>query len=127
MFYNYGPAGSISFLTPKLVAAGVHLVAPTSGVYAGILFFQPSNNTNTATIVGSPAYSTVLEGTYYFPKATVLFAFNGAVNYNILVAYDVTFEFLSFGSTNVTSGFNNQYGTLANGSPLAGSGAVISQ
>jgi hypothetical protein len=127
MFYNYGPSGSITFNAPSLSLAGVRFVAPTSGTYAGILFFQPSNNTNGATLLGSTIYNTILEGAYYFPKAKVTFCFNGPVNYNILVAYNIVFEALTFGFTSVTSSFNNNYGSLANGSPLAGSGATISQ
>jgi Flp pilus assembly protein TadG len=126
-FYNYGPGGSITFNAPSLSLAGVQLVAPTSGTYAGILFFQPSNNTNGATLYGSTVYNTILEGAYYFPKAKVTFCFSGPVNYNILVAYDIVFQVLTFGFTSVTSSFGNNYGSLANGSPLAGSGATLSQ
>ena len=126
-FYNYGPSGGITFVAPSLVLSGVRLTAPTSGAYSGILFFQPSNNTSGATILGSGTFNTVLEGTYYFPRATVTFAFDGPVNYNILVAYDIVFEFLSFGATSVTSSFSNNYGTLATGSPIGGNGAVLSQ
>ena len=127
MFYNYGPSGGITLSAPTLSLAGVRLTAPTTGVYSGILFFQPANNTSTATIVGSAAYNTALEGSYYFPKATVLFAFDGPVNYNILVAYRIVFQLLSFGFTTVTSLFGNNYTSLANGSPLAGVGAVLTQ
>ena len=126
-FYNYGPSGGITFLSPSLLLSGVQLTAPTTGTYAGILFFQPSNNTTGATLLGSALFNTVLEGAYYFPKAKVTFAFNGPVNYNILVAYDIVFEFLTFGATSVTSTFSNNYGSLATGSPISGGGAVISQ
>ncbi len=126
-FFNYGPSGGITFNAPSLSLAGVRLIAPTSGIYAGILFFQPSTNTNGATILGSVAYSTVLEGAYYFPKASVTFCFDGLVNYNILVAWHVTFEALSFGFTSVTSGFANNYSSLVGGSPLVGAGAILSQ
>ena len=126
-FYNYGPSGGITFLSPSLLLSGVRFYAPTSGTYSGILFYQPTNNTNGATVIGSAAFNTILEGTYYFPRAKVTFAFSGPVNYNILVAYDIVFEFLSFGATSVTSTFTNNYGSLATGSPISGGGAVISQ
>ncbi len=126
-FYNYGPSGGITFTAPSLSLAGVRFTAPTMGIYSGILFFQPANNTSPATLVGSAAYNTVLEGSYYFPKATVSFAFDGPVNYNILVAYRIVFQSLSFGFTAVTSLFSNNYTSLANGSPLAGVGAVLTQ
>ena len=126
-FYNYGPSGGITFNPPSLSLAGVRLYAPTTGAYSGILFFQAPGNTAAATLLGSTAYSTVLQGAYYFPTATVNFAFGGLVSYNILVAYRIVFEFLTFGFTTVTSAFGNDYSSLVNGSPLSGQGAVLSQ
>ena len=126
-FFNDGPSGGINFNAPSLSLAGVNLVAPTTGTYAGILFFQPASNTSAATLYGSSAYSTVLQGAYYFPSASVSFCFNGPVAYNILVAYRISFTLLTFGFTTVTSGFGNDYSSLANGSPLAGIAAVLSQ
>ena len=126
-FYNQGPSGGILFNAPSLSLAGVNLVAPTSGTYAGILFFQPATNTSPANLYGSALYNTVLQGAYYFPGATVNFCFNGPVNYNILVANRISFSLLTFGFTSVTSGFNNNYSSLLNGSPLAGVAAALSQ
>lgn len=123
MFYNYGTSGGITFSFTSFSSGGVDLVAPTSGVYSGILFFQNSRNTSQATIIGSSSWNTVLEGTYYFPKAKVEFAFDGIVHYNILVAYDIAFEFLSAGVS--TSGFSSDYSSLTNGSPIkSGSGGA---
>ncbi len=127
-FYNYGPAGGVTFVAPALTMAGVRLSAPTNGTYGGILFFQPTNNTSPATLLGNTAFNTVLEGAYYFPKATVTSTLNIVANYNILVAYDVVFAAATLGVTNVTtSTFSNNYGTLANGSPVGGTGAVVMQ
>jgi hypothetical protein len=48
------------------------------------------------------------------------------VDYNILVAYDIEFAFLT--SANVgTSNFTSNYTSLVNGSPLSGTGAVVVQ
>jgi len=125
-FYNYGPSGSITFLLASLTTGTVNLTAPTSGTYGGILFFQDPGNTSTAQIIGTSSLNTVLEGTYYFPKAKVLFAFSGPVQYNILDAWQIQFVFLTFSNGNFsTSGFSNDYSSLANGSPIKGSGGVL--
>ena len=127
-FYNYGPGGSVTMLATSLLGNGIHLSAPTSGTYAGILFFQDPQNTSMATILGTTSWNTNINGTYYFPTARVLFAASGASNYNILVAYDIDFAVLTLGSTQATaSTFMNDYSSLANGSPVAGSGAVLIQ
>jgi hypothetical protein len=127
-FYNYGPSGGISFPFTGVTLGGVDLVAPTTGTYEGILFFQDPQDTTGAQIYGTSVWNTTLEGTYYFPKASVTYAFSGPVNYNILVAYDITFAVLTFGTTNYnTSGFSNNYSTLADGSPTQGTGAVLVQ
>ena len=126
-FYNYGPSGGITTNFSSFSFGGVNLVAPTSGTYGGILFFQDPQNTAQATILGSPDWNTVLEGTYYFPRAKVVFAFSGPVHYNILVAYDIQFSFFTFGSTSTQSSFASDYSSLANGSPVAGSSAAVVQ
>jgi hypothetical protein len=79
--------------------------------------------------VGSAAWNVKLQGTYYFPGATVNFTFDGPVQYNILVAKDIHFMFLTLanGQTHGPSVFSNDYSSLANGSPVHGSGAVLEQ
>lgn len=127
-FYNYGPAGGIDFSFASLTFGSVDFSAPTSGTYNGILFFQSPGNTTPATIAGSTSWNTTLQGTYYFPTASIAFALDGSVQYNILDAYDIAFEFLTF-ANGLTSGanqhFNNNYSSLANGSPVKGNGAVL--
>jgi Flp pilus assembly protein TadG len=122
-FYNLGPLGGITMLAPAVTLGGVSLVAPTSGTYACILFFQDPQNTTGATIVGSADWNTVLEGAYYFPNANVLFAASLPVHYNTLVAKDIEFLALSFGK----SSFSNDYSTISNGCPIAGGGSVLVQ
>ena len=125
-FYNLGPGGAITFLFSSFTSGGVNLVAPTSGAYEGVLFWQPSGNTNAAQIIGTSSFNTTLEGSYYFPTATVNFAFSGSVHYNILVAKVINFAVFTFGSTTFnTSGFTKDYTTLADGSPVKGQYGVL--
>jgi len=128
-FYNYGPSGAITFRFASLSLGGVSLTAPTGGTYSGILFFQSSADTSTAQIAGSSSWNTTLQGSYYFPAAKVVYALDGAVAYNILVAKDIEFALLTFGYGTVggSQSFNNDYSSLANGSPLSGNGAVLEQ
>ena len=55
----------------------INLTAPPSGDYAGILFFQNSNDSSEAIIIGSDPYgvgTTYLEGALYFPDAPLVLA-----------------------------------------------------
>jgi Flp pilus assembly protein TadG len=129
IFYNYVPSGGIKFDWASFTLGGVNLTAPTTGTYSGILFFQDPGNNSAAQIVGSAAWNVKLQGTYYFPAATVNFTFDGPVQYNILDAKDIHFMFLTLanGYTHGSSIFSNDYSSLANGSPVHGSGAVLEQ
>jgi Flp pilus assembly protein TadG len=128
-FYNYGPFGDIAFPFTSFTAGGVNLIAPTSGTYAGILFFQDPQNTATAVIEGTSSWNTVLQGAYYFPNAKVQFALDGYVQYSFLVAKDIEFLLLTVAGNTVQSGANNNndFSSLSNGSPLSGSGSVLVQ
>jgi hypothetical protein len=127
-FYNYGPSGAVNFST-SLVAGNVNFTAPTSGTYSGILFFQDPGNTTAANLNGATTLNTVLQGTYYFPTATVNFAFDGFVTYSILVAKDIYFAPLTGGLGLAPTGSNNAnlFTSLVNGSPLYKSTGVLSQ
>jgi Putative Flp pilus-assembly TadE/G-like len=125
-FYNFGPTGGVNFIFSSISFGNVTLTAPTSGTYEGILFFQDPGNTTAAQIIGSSALNTTIAGTYYFPTAKVVFAFDGPVAYNILDAYDIEFAALTFGITPFrSSGFTNNYTSLANGSPVKGGNGVL--
>ena len=125
-FYNFGPSGGINFTFTSFTFGGVTLTAPTSGTYEGILFFQDPGNTTQAQIIGSSSFNTKIQGTYYFPMAKVVFAFDGLVDYNILDAYQIEFAALTLGGTTFSSsGFSNNYTTLANGSPVKGGNGVL--
>jgi putative Flp pilus-assembly TadE/G-like protein len=127
MFYNYGPAGGFNFtFAGAFSGTGVNFHAPTSGQYEGILFFQPSTNTNAAQIIGTPAFLTTLEGTYYIPNAAVNFAFSGPVNYNILIGKTINFFIFTFGGGQIQGAtFNKDYTSLADGSPVKGGYGVL--
>ena len=127
-FYNYGPNGGINFLASGLTLGSLSLTAPTTGTYAGILFFQDPGNTTPAVIIASASANAVMEGTYYFPTAAVTCAVAGPANYNILVAKDISFAALSFPFVSFkNTSFNNNYSSLSNGSPLAGGGSALVQ
>jgi len=101
----YLAAGSVNFGTRQQI----QLSAPTDVPYAGILFFQPTGNNNTATINGSNG--SFLQGALYFPNATL--TMNGAGNnaqYMVLVAKSL--------NINTSVNFPSDYGSLLNGSPI---------
>ena len=131
-FYNTlksgaAPPGPIQFnFTAFASGNGINFTAPTTGTYQGILFFQDSSNTSQAQIIGRSSYNTVLQGAYYFPGAKVVFALDGPIKYNILDAWQIEFAALTFaGGTFSTTGFYNDYSSLANGSPVKGTGGVL--
>ncbi|MDE3105880.1 MAG: Tad domain-containing protein [Acidobacteriota bacterium] len=70
----------------SIVGTGVvDLTAPTSGTYSGILFYQPSTNTNSITLVGNSG--STIEGVQYAPSADVSFTGNsGSTIYTDFVA-----------------------------------------
>jgi hypothetical protein len=89
----------------------VNLVAPTSGTYTGILFFDdraaPASTENYGG--GSTA---VYQGTIYARNAAVTMYGNSSINtaYTMLIADTI--------SLIGTSGFNNDYSSLMGGSPI---------
>ncbi|HTS10963.1 MAG TPA: pilus assembly protein TadG-related protein [Candidatus Limnocylindrales bacterium] len=126
MFYNYGPIGAITFNFTSFSSGNqVSLSAPTTGTYQGLLFFQDPQDTAAAQIIGSSSFNTSLEGSYYLPSASVVFAFSGNVKYDILVADKIRFAYLTFSKANFSaSGFTNDYSSLASGSPVKGNGVL---
>ena len=95
MFYNRGPCGGITTLLSSVSLGAVNLTAPTTGKYAGVLFYQDPANTTPATLLGSLAVNTKLEGAFYFPSALVNYAVSGNARYNMLVAKDIDFVALT--------------------------------
>jgi hypothetical protein len=125
-FYNHGPNGAIQFLAPSLSAGTVTLTAPTSGPYAGILFFQDPSDTAGATVIGAISWNTKLTGASYFPSATVTFALDFLVDYDILVAKDIQMGFL-FNDVTINTNFYNNYSSLVGGTPIKAGAATLAE
>lgn len=89
----------------------VTLKAPTTGTYAGILFFEDRSAPPTADTYGGGS-SAVYEGVIYAKNAAITMYGNSSTNtkYTIVVADTI----------NVvgTAGFNNDYSLLPSGSPI---------
>jgi len=147
MFYNTGTAGTGAvtsygairsfFDFSAFCGAKCQVSAPTTGTYAGILYFNDRNNT--ATVSCGAGFGTsqaggcftansnfgagqiAHAGAYYFPNTTVGFAFDFGYGapYSFLVANDINWFF------NFT--FNKDYSSLPNGSPVRQGGAVLVQ
>jgi Flp pilus assembly protein TadG len=95
----------------------VNLVAPTTGTYAGILFFQSSSDTQAAILNGDS--TSVFQGALYFPGANLTLNGDGSgTAYTIVVA-----------STMVLNGdnINNDYSSLPGGSPVRSNTAVLDE
>ena len=134
LFYNTGSGIASGTCPPTCAygpvttwfASGNFLQAPTSGTYAGILYFQDRANPQAAsfnanfTFSGCGAGTPYLQGAHYFPDATVNFDFDfgcGA-DYTIVVAQDINWLF------NFT--FNNNYRTLpGSSSPIKNTGTLV--
>jgi hypothetical protein len=116
MFYNtFGntTGGTNYTYSPIQISATstVSLVAPTSGTYAGILFFEDRNSPAANDDYGGGA-TAVYQGIIYAKNASITMYGNSSVStaYTMLVAD--TIHMIG------TSGFNNNYSSLLNGSPI---------
>lgn len=143
-FYNTGTAGtgavtSYGTITNFFDFSGFcggscQLSAPTTGTYAGILFFEDRANTATtscgfggtaaACFTADSNYSGTKisnAGAYYFANSTVDFDFDFGYGapYSLLVAKDINW-FFSFT-------LNNNFANLPNGSPVRQGAAVLVQ
>ena len=116
-FYNtFGAttngASSYSYSPIQIGATStVSLVAPTSGTYAGILFFEDRNSPAANDDYGGGA-TAVYQGIIYAKNASITMYGNSSVStaYTMLVAD--TIHMIG------TSGFNNNYSSLLSGSPI---------
>ena len=102
-------AGGITFAP----STSTSLIAPTTGNYAGILFFQDPANLASAQFTGDT--NTILQGALYFPDALLVTidGVSGTAAYTILVAQSIQFN-----STSNNVIFNSDYSSLPGGSPI---------
>jgi len=126
-FYNEGTQGSLMVVEPVsggslLSLSNVSLSAPTTGTYAGILFFQAHGSTPTAVFVANLIDNSKLEGAIYLPDGDVSYGVSAISSaYNILVAKDIHLN-VAVGSL-----FGNDYSSLPDGSPLNGNNVSLVQ
>ena len=114
-FYN---TSSSSFAYAPINISGnvtANLSAPTSGAFAGILFFQDRSVANTpanaSTIQGNS--SNTLNGALYFPTTGLTFNGNSATSgYTFLISDTLTM------TGNVSATLGSNYSSLTNGSPI---------
>lgn len=133
MFYNEGPAASYQNYGFTVNAASIlgtfKLNAPTSGEYAGVLFYQRADNqsidnisVNLLTSGGAAISNGNFDGAIYAPTAKVQYAVNAlASSNNIIVGYDVSLGISALAS------FGSPQSTSSLGSPLVGDDAVLVQ
>jgi hypothetical protein len=115
-FYN--TAGGGYSYQPVSFSGGSTLTlrAPTSGPLAGILFFQDRGIVGGAASTISGGSGSVFEGALYFPGTAVTYSGGTNSAYTLLIAKTVSFS----GGTTV----NNDYSSLAGGSPVKGGAAL---
>lgn len=125
MFYNEGPTGSLNVSLGSILGLSTfNLTAPTTGNYAGILFFQPSNVTVSGSFGATLLSSQSMNGAIYAPGALISYGVNALSSpssYNIVVAKDIDLV------AGVLTSFGNDYSSLPAGSPLNGDDAVLVQ
>ena len=93
----------------------VQFYAPSTGTYAGVLFYQDPNDSSAATINGTS--NSVYQGALYFPKASVDFGgtgstFNSGADYTMIVS-----DSLKISGT-ATVDLNSNLNSLPSGSPF---------
>ena len=110
--YSYGPINFANGTTETFSA-------PTTGTYAGILFFQDPTVSGGAASSFAGGTSANLSGTLYFPTTALSFSNGASAAYTIIVADSVSF------TGGVT--LNNNYASLPGGtSPIKG-GIALSE
>jgi hypothetical protein len=116
-FYNtFGTTTNSSTYSYSGIQVGatstVSLTAPTSGTYAGVLFFDDRSSPTGTTDNYGGGSTAVYQGIIYAKNAAVTMEGNSSVNtaYTMLIADTI--------SLTGTSGFNNDYSSLLTGSPI---------
>ncbi len=97
-------------------ANSVDLVAPTSGPYAGILFYQNSTDASTAQINGGA--NAAFQGALYFPDASVQLNGSNTAAYTIVVSKSIQINGSDFN-------IGSDYSSLPGGSPVKGTTGIL--
>ena len=92
------------------------LSAPTTGTYAGILFYQDRSISSPAASSFSGGAAALLNGTLYFPTSALSYSGGTGTAYTILISKTISF---SGGAM-----LNNDYSSLPGGPPIKGSVAL---
>lgn len=104
-FYLGPNAGTLNFNA----GTSSNYTAPTSGPYAGILFYQDPGDTNGVGMNGNS--TAVVTGGIYCPTATItLDGANSLSAYNVVVAYDIRL--------NGNNAIGDNYSSLSGNSPI---------
>jgi Putative Flp pilus-assembly TadE/G-like len=107
--YSYGPANISNGVT-------VQLTAPTTGSYAGILFYQDPKVASPAASSFAGGSSITFNGSLYFPTSALSYSNGSGGSYTILVSKTISF----CGGTTL----NADYSSLPGGSPAKGSATL---
>jgi Putative Flp pilus-assembly TadE/G-like len=97
-------------------ANSVNLVAPTTGTYAGILFYQNSTDATAATINGGSG--SAFQGALYFPDSTVQLNGSNIAAYTIVVSNSMQINGSDFN-------IGSDYSSLPGGSPVKGTTGIL--
>jgi len=98
----------------------VQLIAPTSGTYVGMLFYQDASAygiTSSSTSSFTGGTTNFLQGSLYFPTTSLVYSNGASAQYTNIVAASIT---ISGGVT-----LNSNYSSLSGGSPIKGTGGVL--
>jgi hypothetical protein len=120
-FFNMD-GGSYGTYQPFSLAGNstTQMVAPTSGTYEGLLFYQdpnlPSKYYSKVNSV-SGGSSTVFQGTMYLPNTPLTYTGTSSAAYTIIVADTIKFS--------GTSSLNADYSSLSNGNPIRDAGTLV--
>lgn len=111
------------FASGSLIMNGgsqLNFVAPTTGSYAGILYYQNPSDTNTIILNGDT--TSVYQGVVYAPGANL--TINGGGN---VAAYTIIDTKSLTDNGNGTFGLGSNYSSLPGGDPIKGPAPVLSE
>lgn len=97
-------------------ANSVNLVAPVTGNYAGILFYQSSSDASAATINGGSG--SAFQGALYFPDSTVQLNGSNIAAYTIVVSNSMQINGSDFN-------IGSDYSSLPGGSPIKSTTGIL--